>query len=334
MLIEIGTPASLPLGLVKINNNNGAKSCLLALTVQHPPIELLAEQDPSPLKIVGARAHIGSQHARAFLRFHKLRQRAQVEIERSIPAFVGLGADTMLGLTMAKALSWLNNLPLDTLAFANALGLRAQHAAEVWGFDRGGLLLVETDAPEGHFPQIVRRQEIEHNKKEAWAFVFVFPRVPKGKPDRYEADQLTTLLQAAPYLADESGHLVMQELWPAVQNDDIAAFGQNLMALQKMTQAAQVCAGTFKGFTPQEYSILYHMRDNGAFAWGRSLTGVALYSLVRGAKATIELRKTLRKHIGHFGGMVIATITDNRGASYVIKNKDLANKRLNPYRLK
>lgn len=335
MLIEMGCPGSLPLGLVKVDGENGPKTALLALTVQHPPIELLAQKHPKQLKIVGARAHIGYQHARQFLGVNKLRARAEVEIERSIPAFVGLGADTMLGLTMGRALSWLNELPMDdTWALAKALRLPPQHGAEVWGFDQGGLLLVETDAAEGEIPQLIGRQQIAHDSKEAWAFVLVLPRVPKGTADGYETEQLKGLLDLAPHLSSESGRLVMQEMWPAVENDDIATFGKSLIKLHKLTYEAQAQAGVLKGLTPNEHAILHFMRDNGALAWGRSLTGVCLYGLVRGSKATIELRKKVRKYIGHFGGTILATITDNRGAAHVIKEENLASKRLKPYRLK
>jgi len=338
MLIELGAPASLPLSLVKIDRTHGVKTALLSLTVQHPPIEVVAQQNNKQLQVVGARAHIGWQYARQFLRSHHLRQRAEVEIDRSIPAFMGLGSDPLLGLAMAKGLAWVHHLPFDdTLAFAKALSLSPQQAAELWGFDQGGLLLVDTEAPEGalaEMPQILERREIEHHKNEAWAFVFVLPRMPKGTPDDYEAQQMRDLLSIAPYLSSESGRIVMQETLPAVEKDDIAAFGKSLLKLHKLIYTAQSEAGTLRALTPADYGILHLMRDSGAFAWGRSLTGGCLYGLVKGAKASIELRKKVRKSIGPFGGTVLATITDNRGSVHVIKEERLESKRLNPYRLK
>lgn len=338
MLIELGAPASLPLSLVKIDHEEGSKTALLSVTVQHPPIEVVAQSHNKQLQITGARAHIGRQYARQFLRSHQLRQRAEIEIDRSIPAFMGLGSDPLLGLTIAKGLAWVHHLPLDdTLALANALGLSAQHAAQLWGFDRGGLLLVDTDAPEGalaEMPQILERREIEHHKNEAWAFVFVLPRTKKGTPDNYEAQQMRDLFSAVPYLSSESGRIVMQETLPAVENDDIAAFGKSLLKLHKLIYSAQSEAGTLKGLTPADYAILHLMRDSGAFAWGRSLTGDGLYGLVKGAKASIELRTVIRKSLGPFGGTVLATITDNRGSAYVIKEGRLEDKRLKPYRLR
>ncbi len=335
MLIELGAPASLPLSLVKINHDDQVKTALLSLTVQHPPIEVVAQQHNKRLQVVGARAHIGRQHAKQFLRSHQLKERAEVEIDRSIPAFMGLGSDTLLGLAMAKGLAWVHNLPLDdTEALAKALQLPPQHAAEIWGFDRGGLLLVETEAAEGVIPKIIERREIKHDQHKAWAFVFVLPRTKKGTPDHYEAQQMRDLVSLAPYLSSESGRVVNEETMPAIKNDDINAFGKSLLKLHKLIYTAQSEAGSLKGMSPADYAILHLMRDNGAIAWGRSLTGGCLYGLVEGAKASIELRTAIRKSIGPFGGTVLATITDNRGSAHIIKNERLQDGRLSPYRLK
>jgi predicted sugar kinase len=281
----------------------------------------------------------------------------------------------MLGLSVAQALAWVNGLPLEnTTALAQAVGLEPQHALEVWGFDRGGLLLVDTppsetrregdqgtrsSCPMNLSPSppllrslsqrggVVRRQEIAHPDKEAWAFVFFFPRVPPS----LESDRLRVpsgcLLAAAPHLSSESGRLVTEKLWPAVENDDIAAFGQSLMALQQMNREALAAAGTphqlndegLSRAAPREapgpiprlplgrgardQAILALMRDHGAFAWGQSLTGLGLFGLVKGAAASVELRTKLRHQVGFFAGRIMATITDNSGARHVVKDENL-----------
>jgi predicted sugar kinase len=329
MYIEIGAPASLPLALVKVESDNGPQSCLLGITLQHPPAELMAQKF-SKLRITGARAHIGHEAAKRFWQYHKLKRRAQVEIEQSIPAFTGLGADVSLGLSMACALSWLNDFPLDnTLELAQSIGLEAQDALHLWSFDRGGLLLVNPEAESGVIPPPLARLEIAHEPDEAWAFVFVMPRVPYNTPDSYETERLATLLQAASALSSESD-LVRQELWRAVEGDDIAAFGQALMKLQEINNKAAL-KEALPPLNADNEAILQMMRDNGAYAWGQSLTGYSLYALVKGSKATIELRKILREHVGYFGGLVIATITDNKGAQHVVKNVDLNEGKLSDY---
>ncbi len=83
MLIEIGAPVCLPLGLVQVDN----KTCLLGLTLQHPPVHLSA-QAYAGFMVTGARADIGYKYATRFLDCHQLEHRANVEIELAIPASI------------------------------------------------------------------------------------------------------------------------------------------------------------------------------------------------------------------------------------------------------
>ncbi len=98
-MIEIGAPASLPLGVVQVEQNHNLKTCLLGLTLQHPPVHLSVRAS-NHLKVTSAPADKGYEQA-----------------------------------------------------------------LEVWGFDRGGLLLVDTRAQGGTFPEFIRRGEL-HTRRE------------------------------------------------------------------------------------------------------------------------------------------------------------------------
>lgn len=319
-MIEIGAPASLPLGVVKLEQNHAHKTCLLGLTLQHPPVQLSARKHKR-LSITGARADKGYEQALRFLEYHHLQHQAEVEIELSIPSLVGLGSEAMLGLSIAQALSWLHDLPLDnSLDMAQALGFGSDQALEVWGFDQGGLLLVDTQAQSGAYPEILHRQEIAHEERNAWAFVFYFPRISMKTPAAFEAKSMAKHLNAAPHLSSESGRLVMQDLWPAVENDDINAFGRSLIALQELNRGALQSAGTLE-ISADHHTVLDLMKSGGALAWGQSISGLCFYGLVEGGEASRALRKKLQDHVGYFGGRIMATITDNTGARYVIKDE-------------
>ena len=318
MLIEIGAPAVLPLGLVLLEN----KSCLLGITVQHPPVHLSAKAY-SGYKITGARGDVGFEFATKFLDYHQLKHQAEVEIELAIPAFVGLGSEAILGLSIARTLSQLKELGIENnnpLALAKAIDLKPQNALELWAFDRGGLLLVEFDSPAGETPDILQRQEIQHTDKEAWAFVFHFPRIPDDTPKTLETQRLENLLQAAPHLSSESSRLVVEDLWSAVKDDNLEKFAQGLGELSKSNNEALASAGISTPLSQEEDAILDVMLENGALTCGRSATGLALYALVKGSSATVALRHALRDHVGHYGGTAMATITDNSGAQVVVKD--------------
>lgn len=333
MLIEIGTPAMLPLGLVKVRQTEGDKLCLLGLTVQHPPVNLFVQQHPSRLDITGARADVGYEAANRFFAQQHKPARAQVEIETTIPLFMGLESTPLMKLAMVQGLSWLCDLPherSEAESYAQLLGLTAQDGLALAGFQQGGLLLVDMDSGE-----VVQRLAITHEQdKEAWALVLFFPRTPKDIDPNFEAAQYAALRQVAPFVSEKTGDLVMRDMKKAVQLRDEVAFGQALMLLQQMTHEAMAQTGRLVALSAEEQGVVEAIRSSGGIAWGRSVTGLAMFGLVKGAEASRQLRAALMKQVGYFGGLVMATITDNEGSRFVVKKEDLNNNKLPPVRMR
>jgi len=321
-MIEIGAPAGLPLGLVTVEQNNGMTPCLMGVTLQHPPVHL-SNRPGRGLRVTGARANLAHRQAERFLQAHGLEPQSDLRIDLAIPMGMGLSSEPMLGLSVARALAWQYDLPrADISASARATGLGPADAPAIWGFDQGGLLFVEAAEPSATaLPSILRRYDITHQDKHAWVFVLVLPRLPAGTSATLEAEQLTALRNAVPHLGSATWPLVRDRLWPALEQDDLPTFAQALMQVAEQNQAALTAAGTPHTRTAEEQSILDLMRTHGAVAWGRSLTGPALYGLIEGAQASRALRRQLRRHLGPFGGTVMATITDNGGAREVIKGQ-------------
>lgn len=333
MFIEIVAPAVLPLGVARFETAAGHRTGLLGLTLQHPPVHLAVEASDT-VNIVGPRADIGYEWANRYWNHYRLRPQANIEIELAIPANMGLGSETMLALSVARGLAWRHRLQSDTAALRTALGRSQVPALELRAFDQGGLLVVQLEDEAGNLPVVQHRREIAHEEREAWAMVLLLPRVPADTPNCLEANRLLNYRKHATYLDIKSGYLIQHELLSAIDQDDIAAFGQSLLSLQQLNQKAFKAIGQPLELTPHHHLIFELMRKNGAFAWGQSLTGMALYGLVKGAKATIELRKKLRHHVGIMGGIVMATITDNAGAREVIRDNNLTDNKLKPLRLR
>jgi predicted sugar kinase len=314
MLIEVGSPCSLPLGIVR---TSAGQIQLLGVTLQHPPADVFAEATPT-LSVTGPVAHLGRIAAERFLAHHQLPSHGNVEIELATPTMVGLSSEVMLSLSIARALAWVHGLPTDdALALARAVGLGPEHALEVWGFQQGGFLLADTQQLE----TAPRRQPVAHDDKRAWGFVLLLPPITSETPETIETTHLNMILAARDQISPETDRIINDELWPALRNDDLRGFGQALMALQQVNQAGLAAAGVPLRFTPQEQAVLDLLRDQGAFAWGRSLTGSALFGLVQGANQSVEVRRHLSKLVGIYGGRVMATITDNVGARQVIRDQ-------------
>jgi predicted sugar kinase len=241
-----------------------------------------------------------------------------VEIEWAIPTLMGLGSDPLLGLTTAETLAHLHGLPTvsqDALGMARALGLGPEHALNLWGFQQGGLMLMDTAAANGApVPALLRRHPLPHaDRNRAWVFVVFMPRVSPEIPAAYEAERQQALWRAAPHIGPDSGRVFADQLWPAVEREDLPTFARALRALQRLTEAALAQAGTPNGVDESAQAILQVMQDNGALAWGQSLTGFALYGLVQGQEAARQLKLKILAHSGHFGGTELAAVADNSG---------------------
>ena len=130
---------------------------------------------------------------------------------------------------------------------------------------------------------------------------------------------MAQLLAAAPHLSAETGRLVNEALWPALEHDDLAAFGQALMEFQSLNRAALQAAGTPTLSAPDTEGVLRVLRDNGALAVGENVAGLGRFGLIRGGPASVILRRRLVEYVGYDGGTVMAAIPDNHGARCTVE---------------
>jgi predicted sugar kinase len=313
MIVQLTAPSSLLFGLARLRTNQLA---WLGITLQHPPI-VIGARPASALSVTGARADLAHTQATRVMQRLGL-PAAEVEIEMASPRYMGLGSEPMLGLAVARSLAALTETSIagHTLALADALGLDERDALAVHGFDHGGMLLVPADNGAGRWPAPLRRRNLDHPDDNSWAWVLHWPPTPPGTPSALEAGRLAQLLAAAPHLSDETGRLVEDELWPALERDDSASFGRALMGFQQLNQAALEKAGTALVGTPDTEGVLAVLRENGAQAWGESAAGLARFGLIRGGSPSVVLRRALVKYLGYEGGTVMAAICDVTGARH------------------
>lgn len=326
MLLELATPAILPLALAAVEKNGRRKPGLLGLTLQHPLSHTLMYRS-SQLQITGARAHIGHKYCQAFLEHSSLPLCGTVELEHATPSHMGLGSDAMIGLTMARGLIWAQDLPPDgTPAWYRALGLNTVDALALHAFDQGGLLIADLEEHGNEPPGLLIRVEIEHEKRDQdWIFVLFLPRVPSDTSDNLEIDLLTDLLAAQSTISPERLAAASDALLSAAEADDITTFASAVMDIQKLNLEGLEHAGNPRPYSENEKQVLKIMQENGALAWGRSAAGMALFGLIQGGKASVGLRAVLRREIGFDKGLTLATIVDNHGSRSMVHEEDVEN---------
>jgi len=298
-MFEIGTPACLPLGIVKFEEGEHSRLCTLGMALQHPPVHLEVKKSQR-LLITGPRADVGREYALRYLRALGLPSQGEIEVELAIPAYMGLESETLMGLSVAAGIAEVHgNDPNDTLFIGQNLALEPSQSLALWAATRGGLLLVDSEPDGSGIPPLIHRAEPDQSEQNAWALVLVLPRVSSDEHAiTLEADRMNALLQAGSALDPASGRLFNDVLWPAVENDDLPAFGDGLAVPQ---------------LNAKDEEILAVMAQNGAIAWGQSPTGLGLYALARGARATIDMRAALRPVMDYTTGHMVATIAHADG---------------------
>jgi len=313
MIVEIGAPSVLSFGLIKAHTAAGPRILQLVLSIQHPPVHLsMAKRDG--LSVTGPRAHVADGYARRFLSHHGITSGAIIEIELAIPSLVGLRSDAMLGLSVARGLANLYGLEVAALALARAIGLDDAQAGGIWAFEKGGLLLLDTHSGFMDETCISVRLEIAHPEKDAWAFILYFPYPPENTPEEYEALTLQTLLDSG---RDERLPEVDMDVFVrAVREDRFEDFAAILMDIQQANQVRLAETAPFEPPAGRE-ALFRIMEAGGAVAWGQTPGGFSFWGLVKGGNASRRIRKALQDHVGFFGGRVMATILDNRGANLV-----------------
>jgi predicted sugar kinase len=319
MQIEIAAPACMPLGLVRGESSGVA---LLGAALRYPAINLTARPSET-LMVTGARADHAYASALRFLRHQHWPEQGEIEIELAAPSFMGLGSDVLLALCVAQALAWVHGRPVDNqAAAAAALGLGPEHALFIQASQQGGMLLAAAGRPDNGASVPLRRAALVHADDAAWAFVLVLPRIGPDTPADLEARRLAALLDSGGHLSEQTGRLVEAEVWPALQADELERFGRALSTIQELNRAALRQAGNEIPLTVEEQSILDLFREHGAAASGRSPTGLALFAIIRGATASIALRKALVERVGIYGATVSGSIVDNVGSRHAVQETD------------
>ena len=101
------------------------------------------------------------------------------------------------------------------------------------------------------------------------------------------------------------------------------AFGAALMEIQAINQEGGARAGNPDPSWVEEQRVWAVMRESGALAWGRSAAGQALFGLVPGGPASVQVCAALRHELGFDKGMSLATIVDNQGSRYKVHPVDV-----------
>lgn len=328
-MIEVRTYARLHLGLL---DNNGAQGRLygsIGLAVNRPCLVLRAEV-ADDLHVEGEEIERITCYAQRFIGRYGVPKGAILNLISGIPAHVGLGSGTQLGLAVGTALAHLAGLRLSVADIALAVERGMHSGIGIATFQHGGFVM-----DGGH--RLLRGLQLDPGMKEAvrqvdkgrvppllfrhpmpreWHFVMAIPAAGTGFSGEKEQGAFLQLPIAPSSLVEKISWVLLMKMLPSLVEKDITNFGQALTSIQCMVGDcfASVQGGRFA--TPVLEKLVKFLLDNGAAGAGQSSWGPTVYGLVEGKERARRLMQQAQKQLDlQCGGKVFCVRPQNRGAS-------------------
>ncbi len=307
--VFVEASARLHFGVLDLRGSLGRRFGGLGAAVPQPSL-LLEASLASQVTVEGEDGERAAEFAKRFLAYHRLPGGARLRIHRAIPPHSGLGSGTQLGLAVARALSELHRMPVEPARLARAVSRGERSAIGTWTFARGGFI-VEGGRRAGSdeiAPLLVRLPVPEN-----WRCVLAVPRGDPGLSGEAEAAAFRRLPPPPEREVERVSHVVLMQLLPALVERDLAAFGEALTTIQRVTGAwfAPEQGGIF---APGSTSMLVaKMSELGAAGVGQSSWGPAVYGLAETEAASGRLAAGVRELMGSEGRVFEGGFT-NTGA--------------------
>jgi beta-ribofuranosylaminobenzene 5'-phosphate synthase len=327
-MIEVRTCARLHLGLLDNNGEQGRLYGSIGLAVNHPHTVLRAEPADG-LVMEGLEAERITTYAQRFINRYGLPKGARIYLQAAIPAHVGLGSGTQLGLAVGAALARLAGLKLSVPEIALAVGRGVHSGIGIATFQHGGFVLdgghrilgasAGASVLEKQSRQLVKDSVppllFRYPMPKSWSFVVIIPETGPGFSGAKEHSAFLQLPVAPSSVVEKISWVLLMKMLPSLIEKDIANFGQALTSIQNMVGDcfASVQGGRFA--TPVLEKLVGFLLEKGASGAGQSSWGPTVYGLVDGKERAQTLAKQVQEYLaGLGGGKVFCVQAQNRGA--------------------
>jgi beta-RFAP synthase len=325
-MIEIRTYARLHLGLLDNNGEQGRLYGSIGLAVNYPPLVLRA-QSSDTLRAEGLETDRVITYAQRFIRRYGAPAGAHLNLRASIPAHVGLGSGTQMGLAVGAALARLAGLELSVGEIALAVGRGLHSGIGIATFQHGGFVLDggHRIGPPGSSVQNSQARQtlknsvppllFKHPMPKDWFFVTVIPATDAGFSGAKEEGAFLRLPVAPSGLVEKISWVLLMKMLPSLVEKDIANFGQAMTRIQCMVGDcfASVQGGRFA--TPLLEKLVGFLLDRGAAGAGQSSWGPTIYGLIQGREQARRLATEAQVFLADLGGgQTLCVQPQNHGA--------------------
>ncbi len=283
----------LHMGFLDLNGNLGRKFGSIGVALENPAMVITAE----PASSIEARGPDSARAIEYAERFYsripfQSGDRARLCIESMLPPHVGLGSGTQLALTVGKALSLVHGVSCTTADIAAMMCRGKRPGAGIALFDRGGLVIDGGRRTDGKdtLPPLLFHSLLP----ESWRFVVAIPVINCEICGEKEVEAFHELPDPPVDIPGSICREVLMRLLPAVEEEDLAAFGASVTSIQKKVGDCFFTAQSGRYASSLSGDIVEAMRKHGASGVGQSSWGPAVYGIVEGDIAAHELTEKVR----------------------------------------
>jgi len=209
-----------------------------------------------------------------------------IELHNTIPAHIGLGSGTQLGMAVAQALALLageGGTSPEQLALRVLRGKRS--AIGIHGFHAGGFLVEAGKKAQATVGTLVSRLEFP----EAWRFILIRPRAVEGLSGDAEIHAFAELGAMPTETTGTLARLLLTELQPAIIEADFSACSEALYEFGRTV--GEYFAPAQQGIYAdvRMAALVEHLRQRGISGVGQTSWGPTLFVLMHDESAAKAL---------------------------------------------
>lgn len=280
------------MGFLDLHGGLGRKFGSIGLCLEDIATEL--EVIPAPdISASGPSAELARLNAEKLLAELGPDTGVNINVRRAIPEHAGLGSGTQMAMAVGAAVNRLLGLDFTTQQLSLLLERGRRSGIGIGTFNAGGFILDGGHNAGTAMPPVLFQLPIP----DTWRFILVLDTGQRGLSGRDEVKAFRNLPPMNETVAGNICRRVLMQALPAIREDDCAAFGEAITAVQTMNgeyfSAAQ--GGQYSSEAVAE--VVRFLQAHGATGAGQSSwgpTGFAIYpNETEGYQALRRARKQL-----------------------------------------
>jgi len=273
--VRVEAPARLHMGFLDLHGGLGRKFGSIGLCLEDIATELEAIPAPA-ITAAGPSAELARLNAEKLLAELGPGAGVSISVRRAIPEHAGLGSGTQMAMAVGAAVNRLLGLDFTTQQLSLLLERGRRSGIGIGTFNAGGFILDGGHNDATAMPPVLFQLPIP----DTWRFILVLDTEQRGLSGRDEVKAFKHLPPMQETVAGNICRRVLMQALPAIREDNCAAFGEAITAVQTMNgeyfSAAQ--GGQYSSEAVAE--VVRYLQAHGATGAGQSSwgpTGFAIY---------------------------------------------------------